>query len=125
MGKTSCFEQLRTVMELEARAILEALDRVSPDQFDHAINLLSRCSGKIVLVGVGKSGNIAQKIAGTLTSTGSAAVFIHPSDAMHGGLGLVSKNDVVLAISNSGESEEILAILPNLERRGVPFISLV
>jgi arabinose-5-phosphate isomerase len=117
--------QFVELLRLEAQAIEAAASRLEAEAVEHAIELLSNCAGKIVLVGIGKSGNIAQKIAATLTSTGTAAVFLHPSDALHGGFGLVSTEDVVIALSNSGETDEILAMLPHLKGRGVPLVSII
>jgi arabinose-5-phosphate isomerase len=89
------------------------------------MSLLEGCKGKVVIVGVGKSGIIAQKIAATMTSTGTAALHLHPSDALHGGLGIVSADDVVIVLSNSGETDEIVAMLPYLKHRQVPIIAMV
>ncbi|MEQ1644128.1 MAG: KpsF/GutQ family sugar-phosphate isomerase, partial [Pyrinomonadaceae bacterium] len=91
---------------------------------ERALSILRSSSGKVIVTGVGKSGVIAQKIAQTLTSTGTISVFVHPSDALHGGLGVVASDDVVIALSNSGETEELLAILPTLKNRGVSIISI-
>src|SRR5258708_39634697 len=89
------------------------------------MGILSACRGKIVLLGVGKSGIIAQKIAATMTSSGTAAVYLHPSDALHGGLGIVTSDDVVIMLSNSGETDELLELLPYLKRREVPLVAIV
>ncbi len=112
-------------MRIEAEAIMHASAKLDRTHVEAAIGALENCSGKAVVVGVGKSGVIAQKIAQTLTSTGTMAIFIHPSDALHGGLGVVAKDDVVIVLSNSGETDEILAILPALKRRGSSIISIV
>ncbi|HZP82302.1 MAG TPA: KpsF/GutQ family sugar-phosphate isomerase [Chthonomonadaceae bacterium] len=114
----------RTTLEIEAAAILRAAERLDT-AFERALDLLHGCAGKVVTTGVGKSGMAARKLAATLTSTGCAAVFLHPSEAMHGDLGIVASTDVVIALSNSGESEELLAILPALLARGVPIIAIV
>ncbi|HZT41955.1 MAG TPA: KpsF/GutQ family sugar-phosphate isomerase [Chthonomonadaceae bacterium] len=114
----------REMLELEAEAIRRAADRLG-DSFCRALDLLDGCAGKVVTTGVGKSGIAARKLAATLTSTGCAAVFLHPSEAMHGDLGLVAGEDVVIAMSNGGESEELLAILPALLARDVPIIAIV
>jgi len=92
---------------------------------DLAVKLLHGCKGKVIVFGIGKSGVIAQKIAQTMTSTGTAAVFVHPSDALHGSLGIVCEGDAVIAISNSGETDEIVLLLPALKRRNVPLIAIV
>src|SRR5258708_16427158 len=89
------------------------------------MGILSACRGKIVLLGVGKSGIISQKIAATMTSSGTAAVYLHPSDALHGGLGIVTSDDVVIMLSNSGETDELLELLPYLKRREVPLVAIV
>lgn len=117
--------QISQLLRLEAEAIVQAANRLQPEQVDGAVNLLLRCRGKVVLIGVGKSGIVARKIAATLTSTGTAAVYLHPSDALHGDLGIVSSADVAVALSNSGETDELLAILPFLKYRQVPIIAIV
>ena len=89
------------------------------------IDILAKCTGKVVLLGVGKSGIIAQKIAATMTSSGTAAINLHPSDAGHGGLGILTSDDVVLMLSNSGETDELLQLLPYLKRRKVPLVAIV
>jgi len=86
---------------------------------------LANCGGKVVILGVGKSGIIGQKIAATMTSTGTAALYLHPSDALHGSLGIVQQDDVVIVLSNSGETDEIVAMLPYLKNRGVPIVAIV
>src|SRR5260370_18885909 len=92
---------------------------------DSVVGMRWDWKGKIVLVGVGKSGIIAQKIAATMTSSGTAAVYLHPSDALHGGLGIVTSDDVVIMLSNSGETDELLELLPYLKRREVPLVAIV
>lgn len=121
----SNFEKVVELLRLEADAIERAAGRLSRESVDLATNLILACEGKIVVMGVGKSGVIAQKIAQTMTSTGTVAVFLHPSDALHGSLGIVSPADVVITLSNSGETEELLAILPVLKAREVSIISIV
>lgn len=113
------------ILDLEARAIEQAARRLGRDAVDRALDILGGCEGKVIVAGVGKSGVIAQKIAQTLTSTGTTAVFLHPSDALHGGLGVLEKGDVVIALSNSGETDELLAMLPALRQRGLALISIV
>jgi arabinose-5-phosphate isomerase len=119
------FAQFANFLTLEADAIRETARRIGRDEVARTIELLAACAGKVVTVGVGKSGNVAQKIAATLTSTGTPAIYLHPSDALHGGLGAVAREDVVLVVSNSGETDEILAMLPYLKHREVPIISIV
>lgn len=117
--------EVASLLQLEAGAIAEAAKRLDPQQVDRVIELLLACAGKVVIVGVGKSGIIAQKIAATMTSTGTAALYLHPSDALHGGLGIVNATDVVMVLSNSGETDEIVAMLPYLKHRSVPIIGII
>jgi arabinose-5-phosphate isomerase len=113
------------LLKLEADAIERAAMRLDATSVERAVSLLACCESKVIVVGVGKSGVIAQKIAQTLTSTGTVAVFVHPSDALHGSLGMVTAGDIVIALSNSGETDEILAILPAFKQRGVALISII
>ncbi len=110
---------------MEADAVACAAGRLAPAEVERAVELLAACRGKVVTVGVGKSGHIAQKAAATLTSTGTPAVFLHPSDALHGGMGLVAEGDVCLFVSNSGETAELLELLPYLQHRGAPVVAVV
>ncbi len=110
---------------MESEAIARAAARLDRADVIRAVELLASCGGKVVVIGVGKSGNIAQKIAATLTSTGTVAVYLHPSDALHGGIGIVLAGDTVLILSNSGETAEVVELLPYLQHRGVPIIALV
>jgi arabinose-5-phosphate isomerase len=119
------FSKVIELLRLEASAIERAADRLDHESVDRAIDLLSDCDSKVVVIGVGKSGVIAQKIAQTLTSTGTVAIFVHPSDALHGSLGVITGGDVVIALSNSGETDEIVALLPALSLRGSPLIAIV
>jgi arabinose-5-phosphate isomerase len=116
--------QMIELLKLEAAAIMRAAERCHPEQLEQAVGLLHACRGKVVLIGVGKSGLVARKIAATLTSTGTAAVFLHPADALHGDLGIVSNGDVAVALSNSGETDELLTILPYLKNRQVPVVAI-
>lgn len=125
MPEQKHFAQVVDLLQLEAAAIAQTASRLQADQVELAIKILSASKGKVVLVGVGKSGIISQKIAATMTSTGTAAIFLHPSDALHGGLGIVTTDDVVIAISNSGETTELLDMLPYLKQRNVPLIAVV
>lgn len=118
-------ERIREILEIEAAAIRRAAENLSTDASTRALDLLLNCPGKVIVTGVGKSGVIAQKIAQTLTSTGTPALFVHPSDALHGGLGVVAGDDVIIALSNSGETDELLAILPSLKSRGCQVIAIV
>lgn len=111
------------VLDLEAKAILDLKPRID-DQFIRACEFLLGCTGRIVVTGMGKSGHIGSKIAATLASTGSPAFFVHPGEASHGDLGMITAGDVVLALSNSGETDELLTILPIIRRLGVPLIAM-
>ena len=124
MTDKSDHSQVVDLLRAEAEAIGKAATRLQPDDIDRAIGILNACKGKIVLFGVGKSGIIAQKIAATMTSSGTAAISLHPSDALHGGLGIVTPDDVVVMLSNSGETDELLTLLPFVKRRGVPLIAI-
>jgi arabinose-5-phosphate isomerase len=119
------FSLVTNLLRVEADAITRTSHRIARAEVERAVEILAACRGKVVLLGLGKSGIIAQKIAATMTSTGTAAIYLHPSDALHGGLGIVSQDDVVLALSNSGETDEVIAILPHLVHRRVPIIALV
>lgn len=121
---TEHFKKVIEILSIESAAIANASSRLDRDEVEKAVGLIENCAGKVIVTGVGKSGVIAQKIAQTLTSTGTMAVFVHPSDALHGGLGVVASEDVLIALSNSGETEELLAILPTLKNRGVSIISI-
>src|ERR1700690_654557 len=115
------------VVRIEAEALRALADRIAGPMaaaFDAAIALMYGCTGRVVVTGMGKSGIIARKIAATLSSTGTPALFMHPVDAVHGDLGMVVRGDVVLALSASGETEEILRLLATLKRLQVPLISL-
>jgi arabinose-5-phosphate isomerase len=113
----------RAVLRIEAKAIA-ALEARIDQRFAAACRVLLACEGRIVVLGMGKSGHIGNKIAATLASTGSPAFFVHPGEASHGDLGMITAKDVVLALSNSGETSEIMVILPLIKRLGVPLISL-
>jgi arabinose-5-phosphate isomerase len=111
------------VLRMEADAILGLVPRLDA-RFLRAVELFRGCRGRVIVTGMGKSGLVARKIAATLASTGTPAYFLHPAEGVHGDIGLVTKDDVVLALSNSGETDELLAILPQLKRLGVPLILL-
>ncbi|MBM2837543.1 MAG: kdsD [Deltaproteobacteria bacterium] len=116
-------EQAKKVLKIEAEAISSLIERID-DSFVKAVDLVYSCKGKVIVTGVGKSGLIGQKIASTLASTGTPSFFMHPAEGTHGDLGMLSKNDVVIAISNSGESNEISQIIPVVKRMGLPLISM-
>jgi arabinose-5-phosphate isomerase len=114
------------VVRIEAEALRALADRIAgpmSESFDHAVDLLYSCKGRAVVTGMGKSGIIARKIAATLSSTGTPAMFMHPVEAVHGDLGMVVRGDVVIALSSSGETEEILRLLATIKRLQVPLIS--
>lgn len=113
----------RAVLETEAQAVAKLVDRIDQN-FIQACKILLQCEGRIVVSGMGKSGHIAGKIAATLASTGSPAFFVHPGEASHGDLGMVRDNDVIIGISNSGNSPELLSLLPTIKRLGIPLIAL-
>ena len=112
----------REVLQIEAEGILSLIDRVGIN-FHEAINLIYKTRGRVIVTGIGKSGIIGRKIAATLNSTGTPALFLHPAEAIHGDLGIVTKEDVVLIISNSGETEEVITLIPSFKRLGVPIIA--
>jgi arabinose-5-phosphate isomerase len=117
--------QFSELLAHEAAAIGCAAERLQSAQLERALTLLAGCEGKVIVTGIGKSGFIARKIAATMTSTGTRGVFLHPSDALHGDIGILHSSDVVVILSNSGETDEILGMLPYLKNRGVPLIAIV
>ena len=115
------------VVRIEAEALRALADRIAGPMaaaFEQAVELMACCAGRVVVTGMGKSGLIARKIAATLSSTGTPALYLHPVEALHGDLGMVVKGDVVMALSASGETEEILALLATIKRLRVPLISM-
>ena len=117
------YETARKVLQIEADAITALIPKLG-ETFGQAVDLLYACSGRVVTTGMGKSGFIAQKLSATLASTGTPSLFLHPAEAIHGDLGRIVRGDVVIAISYSGETEEIVALFPTLKRIGVPVIAL-
>jgi len=113
----------REVLRIEADAVLSLIDRLD-SSFVAAAHLILQCKGRIVVSGIGKSGHIARKIAATMASTGTPAFFVHPAEASHGDLGMITPEDVVIALSNSGESTELVAIVPLLKRHGTSLIAI-
>ena len=113
----------RRVLAIEARAVQALIDRLD-DRFDKAVDLLFKCKGKVVVSGMGKSGLVGQKIAATMASTGTPAFFLHPAEGIHGDLGMLGRADILIAISNSGETQEILQLLPSVERMGIPVVAM-
>ncbi len=122
---TNYYDKVIEILNLESEAISRTAHKIDRSGVEKALHLLESCQGKVIVCGVGKSGVIGQKIAQTLTSTGTVAVFVNPSDALHGGLGVVASDDVVIALSNSGETDELLAIMPTFRQRGVTVIAIV
>jgi arabinose-5-phosphate isomerase len=123
MSPAKVEQMARAVIEIEAKAVADLVGRIGQD-FVHACRFMYDCEGRIVVLGMGKSGHIGDKIAATLASTGSPAFFVHPGEASHGDMGMITRDDVVLALSNSGETAEILTILPLIKRLGIPLIAL-
>jgi arabinose-5-phosphate isomerase len=119
----SVIEIAKTVIKTEAEAILELQNRIN-ENFDEVCHLLANCKGKVILTGMGKSGHIAKKIASTLSSTGTASFYIHPGEAGHGDFGMITNNDVVVMISYSGESDEMISLLPGINNMNVPIVSM-
>jgi arabinose-5-phosphate isomerase len=126
----SCFRMNRTgenVVRIEAEALRRLADRMAgpmAQAFSNGVELLSCCAGRVVVTGMGKSGLVARKIAATLSSTGTPALYLHPAEALHGDLGMITRGDVVIALSQSGDTEEILSLLPTIKRLQVQLISL-
>jgi arabinose-5-phosphate isomerase len=118
------FQKLGSEVIATELAEIKALQSRIDESFSRACEILLNCKGRIVVTGMGKSGHIGSKVAATLASTGSPAFFVHPGEASHGDLGMITRNDVVIALSNSGKTAEIATIIPNLKRFGVPLISM-
>lgn len=116
-------EKAKQVLRIEAEAVLALVDRID-SRFEQAVGMMLECRGRVVITGMGKSGLICQKVAATMASTGTPALFLHPAEGIHGDLGMLAKGDVVIAVSNSGETEEICRILPVIKRMGLPLISM-
>lgn len=123
MDSTALQQMGRKVLEIERDAVAALLPRINGD-FARACQIMLGCTGRIVVTGMGKSGHIGSKIAATLASTGTPAFFVHPGEASHGDLGMITRQDVVLALSNSGETVEVLTILPLIKRMGAPLIAM-
>ena len=113
----------RQVLRIEGDAVLALIDRID-QSFLQALSLILNCRGRVIVSGMGKSGHIARKIAATLASTGTPAYFVHPAEASHGDLGMITSEDVLIALSNSGESDELLNILPSIKRQGAKLIAM-
>ncbi len=116
-------EEAKRVLRIEAQSILDLVERID-DHFSQAVEILYHCKGRVVLMGMGKSGLVGRKIASTFASTGTPAFFIHPAEGLNGDFGMLAKEDVVIGISNSGETRELLEVLPLIKRYGNPLITL-
>jgi arabinose-5-phosphate isomerase len=121
MNNAKILKRAQDVLDIEAQGILALIDRLD-ESFARAVDLLYSCKGKVVVTGLGKSGLVCRKIAATLSSTGTPSLFLHAGDANHGDVGMIVKGDVVLGISNSGETEDILQLVPSIKRLGVKLI---
>ncbi len=117
-------EKAKRVLQIEAKAVADLVERVG-EQFERAVEAMFACEGKVVVIGVGKSGLVGRKIAATLASTGTPAFFVHPVESVHGDLGMIDTRDLILLISNSGETDELAVLAPSLERIAVPVIGLL
>ena len=115
--------EIRKVIEIEAKAIYSLLDRVN-EKAVKAVELLYLCKGRVIIIGMGKAGLVGRKFASTLSSTGTPAIFVHPAEAIHGDLGIIGKQDIIILISNSGETEEVLKLIPHFKRFNIKIISL-
>jgi arabinose-5-phosphate isomerase len=123
LDATALVRSAQAVIATEARAIEALHDRIDAS-FLRACQLMFECPGRVIVSGMGKSGHVARKIAATLASTGTPAFFVHPGEASHGDLGMITQKDVVLALSNSGETDELLTILPLIKRQGIPLVAM-
>lgn len=123
MQTKSIIDLAKEVLEIEAHSILKLINTINED-FDKAINILYACKGRVIVTGMGKSGLIGKKIAATLSSTGTPSYFLHPAESTHGDSGIITRDDVIIAISNSGETQELLNLLPLIKRFGTPMIAL-
>jgi arabinose-5-phosphate isomerase len=123
LSKAVILERAKAVLDIEAQGIVSLIDRLD-ESFVRAVELLYECRGKVVVTGMGKSGLICRKIAATLSSTGTPSFFLHAGDANHGDMGMIMEGDVVLAVSNSGETEEVLRLIPILKRLGIKLITM-
>ena len=121
---TMLLKEAQKVLEIEAQGILDLIPKLGPD-FEKAVEAIYQLKGRVILTGIGKSGIVARKIVATLNSTGTPSLFLHPVEAMHGDLGMVTSKDIVLALSNSGETGELAILLPSLKRIGAKLISMI
>lgn len=138
IDQTDCIKKVRSntlnlskpdrvcqLLKLEAKAINQTSNKLDKNQISQSLKILDNSLGKVITIGVGKSGIVARKIASTFTSIGVPAVFLHPCDALHGDFGIVTQDDVIIMLSNSGETDELLAIIPYLKKRLVPIIGII
>jgi len=123
MQTKNIIDLAKEVLEIEAHSILRLKNSIN-ENFDRAIEILYACKGRVIVTGMGKSGLIGKKIAATLSSTGTPSYFLHPAESTHGDSGVITRDDVIIAISNSGETQELLNLLPLIKRFGVPMIAL-
>lgn len=123
MTLSRIIESAKEVLDIEAKSILRLKDTIGED-FDKAIEILYNCKGRVIVTGMGKSGIIGKKIAATMSSTGTPAYFLHPAESTHGDSGVITRNDVIIAISNSGETQELMNLLPLIKRFGCPMIGM-
>lgn len=123
MTLSRIIESAKEVLDIEAKSILRLKDNIG-EEFDKAIDILYNCKGRVIVTGMGKSGLIGKKIAATMSSTGTPAYFLHPAESTHGDSGVITRNDVIIAISNSGETQELLNLLPLIKRFGCPMIGM-
>ncbi|MGK0441935.1 MAG: arabinose-5-phosphate isomerase [Pseudohongiellaceae bacterium] len=123
MSQISFKESALRTIELERKAIEQLIQRVDGN-FEQACSLILECQGRVVVTGMGKSGHIGNKIAATLASTGTPAMFVHPGEASHGDMGMITANDIIIALSNSGSTSEVVTLLPLLKRLGIPLITM-
>lgn len=124
MSVSETISEARRVLEIEYRWLKELIPLLD-ESFDSAVDLLSEVDGKIIVCGIGKSGHVARKISATMTSTGNRAYFLHPTEGIHGDLGILSRGDAVLILSKSGETEEVAALLPSIKRLEIPIIAIL
>ena len=117
MTLSNIIESAKEVLDIEAKSILRLKDSIG-EEFDKAIDILYNCKGRVIVTGMGKSGIIGKKIAATMSSTGTPAYFLHPAESTHGDSGVITRNDVIIAISNSGETQELMNLLPLIKRFG-------
>lgn len=121
--KNNCMNDIKEVINTEQKAISKLIEQVD-DAYEEALKVIIQCKGKVIVSGMGKSGLIGKKIAATLSSTGTPAFFVHPAESIHGDLGMIEKDDVVILISNSGETREVLNMLPSLKKIKCSIISI-